>query len=342
MDETPADHGAWPGVSVIIPVAGDARGPGRWPAVSSMERQRYPGPLEVIVVSAREVADDPGLPPEATGKVRNLSAGVRRARYPVLLFCDADVEAPSGLVRDLVRALSEPGTGLAYALPCWTGGQSLPALFLEAWANAQVGTFLLPATRLASRLPVTGAVVALPRAVLGQVGGVAALAGYLADDARLGELVQAAGYRAAPRGWVHVRTGDPAWSECLGAVLRWLLTLRHHTPVAYAVSYLTHWVAAALVWGAAVEVRGGSPGQAWLPLVLVALLRILLSALPPLRAGARGVWPAVLTPLADLLAVPLWPVPLFARRITWAGTTYLVLKGGRVKPAPGPLPGRLG
>lgn len=329
---------------MIIPVAANAEGPGQLPAVGSMERQRYPGPLEVIVVSARETGDDPGLLPEATGKLRNLSAGVSRARQPVLLFCDADVEAPTGLVRDLVGALCEPGTGLAYALPCWTGGRSLPALLLAAWANAQVATFLLPATRLASRLPVTGAAVAVPRAVLAQIGGMAALAGYLADDARLGELVQAAGYRATPRGWVQVRAGRLALPECLSAVLRWLLTLRHHTPVAYAVSYLTHWVAAALVWGVAAGMRGGWPGQAWLPLVVVALLRVFLSALPVLRARgghpvARATWPALLTPLADLIAVLLWPLPLFARRITWAGTNYLVLKAGRVEPVPGPLPG---
>lgn len=336
------ERGEWPGVSVIIPVAGDAAEEGRLPAAAAMARQAYPGPLEVLLVSEREARRDPSVPADATGKVRNLWAGAARAVHPVLLFCDADVEAPPGLVRWLVEALGGPGAGLAYALPCWSGGRSLSALLLEAWADAQVGMFLVPAARLASRLPVTGAAVAVPRAVLDRVGGVGALAGYLADDARLGELVQAAGYRAVPRGWVRVRTGAPAARECLGAVLRWLLTLRHHTPLAYALSYLVHPVPAALAWGAAVSARGGPAAAAWLPLALAALLRVACSALPRVRAGAP-LWPALLAPLADLLAVPLWPAPLLVRRISWAGITYLVLGGGRVKRlAPGAGPAGAG
>lgn len=283
-------------------------------------------PAEGQPPTAQAAEDLPG----ATDKVRRLHAGVGKARYPVLAFWDADVRAPAGLLARLVRALDRPGVGLAYALPCWTGAQTLPGLLLQAWANAQVGTFLLPIASYGRRQPVTGALVLVHRHVLQEVGGMAALAGYLADDARLGELVQASGYRAVPCGWVRVGCGRRAWGEALSTFLRWLLTLRHHTPRAYALSYLTHPVAAALVWGLAMHLQGAPLLPAWAPVLAVALVRVLAASLPPRLAGASDPWVAVLAPVADLVAAVLWPAPLLVRRVTWAGTTYRILGGGRV------------
>lgn len=340
---------------MIIPVApcsADPAGRGKLPAVQSMKRQQYPGPLEVIVASALLPPDNPapaagypaaaepdasgGPPASATDKVRNLWTGVKRARHRILVFCDADVEVPSTLLRELVQALSQPEAGLSYALPCWTGARSGGPLLLQAWANAQVGAFLLPIARYARRRPVTGALVVIPRQVLEEIGGVAALAGYLADDARLGDLVQTAGYRAIPCGWVRVASGNRGWGEALSTFLRWLLTLRHHTPLAYTLSYLTHWVTAGLIWGLWMQARGANPLCAWVPLVAAAVARVWSASLPARYARAPDPWVAVLAPLADLVAAVLWPAPLLVRRVTWAGTTFRVLGGGRVLPVRAP------
>lgn len=313
---------------MIVPVA---PGEGRpRPALESLGALTYPGPLEIIV------ADQPiaPAPAPATDKVHRLWAGVNRARHPVLVFWDADVQVPPGLLPALVHVLSRPQTGLSYALPCWTGARSGPGLLLQAWANAQVGTFLLPIVARARRPPVTGALVALRRQVLEEIGGMRALAGYLADDARLGEVVHRAGYRVVPCGWVRVVVGRCSCGAALSALLRWLLTLRHHTPAAYAVSFLTHWVPAALLWGAWQAARGHSPVWAWGPLAAVAGLRVWRATLPALRAGAPDPLAAVLAPLADVVAALLWPAPLFLRHVTWAGITYRLLGGGRVAPFP--------
>jgi len=322
----------YPGVSVIVPVAdGDSLPSPVPPAVLSARRQQYPGPLEVIVVTSDPPCRGPAEDlPGATDKVRKLHAGVKKARHPILAFWDADVQAPPGLLARLVRTLDQPGAGLVYALPCWTGAATLPGLLLQAWANAQVGTFLIPIARSARRQPVTGALVVIHRRTLDQVGGTAALAGYLADDARLGELVQAAGYRAVPCGWVKVGGGRRGWGETLSTFLRWLVTLRHHTPRAYALSCLLHPVAAALLWGLWMQHRGMALGPAWGPLLAAALLRVAAASLPVRLAGARDFSVAALAPVADLLAAVLWPAPLFVRRLTWGGCTYSILGGGRV------------
>jgi hypothetical protein len=262
---------------------------------------------------------------------------VKKARHPILAFWDADVEAPAGLLARLVHFLvGQPEVGLVYALPCWTAARTLPGLLLQAWANAQVGTFLIPISRSGRRQPVTGALVLVRRRVLEEVGGTAALAGYLADDARLGELVQAAGYRAVPCGWVKVGCGRRGWGETFSTFLRWLVTLRHHTPRAYALSFLTHPVAAGLLWGLFMQHRGMAFGPAWGPLLAAALLRVVAAAWPVRLAGTSDPWVAVLAPLADLVAAVLWPAPLFVRRLTWGGYTYSILGGGRVEKRNGP------
>lgn len=321
---------SWPGVTVIVPVTSQAGEEEAGPALASLRGQDYPGEIQILIPPGR--AEEEEVP--ATDKVRQLIRGAQLGRHPWLVFWDADVRAPADLLRRLVAALCRPGAGLAYAFPCWTGARTLAGMILSTWANAQVSSFLLPAAAFARRRPVTGAVMAISRQVLRSLGGAEALRGYLADDARLGELVAREGYEAVPCGWVETGTGRIGWRQAFSTFLRWLLTLRHHTPLAYALSFLCQGAFLALVWGAWARSQGFSPAASWTPLFLVAASRGWLAGFPHRLARGEGGPPPLGAGLqvlgADLASALLWPVALLARRVTWAGRTYHLGTGGRL------------
>lgn len=117
---THRDEAAWPAVSVVIAARNEgARLPGR---VANLLNQRYPGPLEVVVVSdgstdgtAAALSRFPEnvrlVEVPAGGKPVALNAGVRAARGSILVFADARQQFSPDAIRCLVENFDDPRVG---------------------------------------------------------------------------------------------------------------------------------------------------------------------------------------------------------------------------------------
>jgi cellulose synthase/poly-beta-1,6-N-acetylglucosamine synthase-like glycosyltransferase len=116
----PFAPGGWPSISIVVAVRNEApRLAGR---IRNLLDQRYPGPVEIVVVSDGST-DDPAaglagfgpavrlieLPPG--GKPLALNAGVDAARGDIVVFADARQRFAEGAVTALVENFADPTVG---------------------------------------------------------------------------------------------------------------------------------------------------------------------------------------------------------------------------------------
>jgi ceramide glucosyltransferase len=170
--------------------------------------------------------------------------------------------------------------------------------------------------------------MATTRQHLEAIGGFAAIADYLADDFKLGNLIVRQGAFAvlspvpvacwaSPMGWRDVWTHQ----------LRWARTIRFCKPGPYAASLLGNatlwpilWLATAWNWAA------------WFGALSCVVIRMLSahalqSRLAPSLTSWRYAW---LAPVKDLLQFALWVGSWTNNRIEWRGERYRVHTGGKL------------
>ncbi|HET7334034.1 MAG TPA: glycosyltransferase, partial [Rhizomicrobium sp.] len=181
----------WPAVSILKPLHGaDA---GLEAALESFFTLDYPAPVQLVFGVAR--VDDPALPivrvlmarypavdaalvidervHGANGKISNLINMLPSAAHDVLVLSDADIAVTPDYLRAVVAALSVPGVGIVTAL---YSGHGLSGLWSDLAAGGVNYNFLpnvaFAFTRGLAR-PSFGSTIALRRAVLDEIGGLA-------------------------------------------------------------------------------------------------------------------------------------------------------------------------
>lgn len=291
------------------------------PLLQQLQDQYPDVPVQVILCPGQL-----GLNP----KVSTLRQLLPHARHDLLVISDSDVLARPDLLRCLAAALQQPGVGLATCLyrsgPAPTLGAALEALTLSADFIPSVAmAFYVEGINFA-----LGAVMALPRPVLDQLGGFAAIADFLADDYQLG-------YRASQAGWqvlllpyvVETWSGRENLAGYLAHQLRWARTYRVCRPW----GYFAYGITFALPWGLLAWLASGlAPWGGWLALFCL-LLRLTVAALAE-RAGLGGRLPwrtLLLLPLKDLISFGLWILSFLGDTVTWKGKRYRVAQDGRLQ-----------
>jgi cellulose synthase/poly-beta-1,6-N-acetylglucosamine synthase-like glycosyltransferase len=172
----PFADGNWPAISVVIAARNEA--PRLAARVENLIAQRYPGPIQIIVVSDGST-DDPAAAlrrfgPAVTlielpsgGKPAALNAGVGKAAGEVLVFADARQRFAPGALTALVENFSDPGVGGATGelvldceleTPDTEAGEGVGLYWrYEKWLRRNE-------SRVWSTLGATGAIYALRRA----------------------------------------------------------------------------------------------------------------------------------------------------------------------------------
>ncbi|MGQ9921944.1 MAG: bacteriohopanetetrol glucosamine biosynthesis glycosyltransferase HpnI [Desulfobacca sp.] len=343
----PLPRGQQPGITLLKPVRGmDAA---TRACLASFIRQDYPQRQILFGVAA---ADDPVLPilhdlqaeyasvdlkiilcPEKRGlnpKVSTLRQLLPHARYDLLVISDSDVLAPPHLLAHLAGALQEPTVGLTSCLyragPPQTVGSALEALAIHA--------DFIPSVAVAHYLEgisfALGAVMAVRREALAQLGGLEVLADYLADDYQLGQRVKQAGWQVTILPLV-VATIQPQATigGFLAHQLRWARTYRVCRPrgfLGYGVTFVffwslvTWWLGGFSWWG------GSLVAAAWLSRGVVAW-----GAQRLLSAGQPSWHFFFLLPLKDLLSFALWVLSFLGDTVIWQGQRFRVQPDGRLQ-----------
>jgi len=265
----------------------------------------------------------------ANNKVSKLLQMEPRAGYDILVISDADVQAGPDFLSRAAAALKEPGAGLV-TFPyraAWapTLGGALEALTIAGDFIPSVAVaYYLEGVRFA-----LGAAMVLPRKVLAEIGGLAVLADYLADDYQLGRRVAQAGHRVRLIPYVvETRNQISRFQDYLSHQLRWARTYRVCRPKGYLAYGVTH----ALAYSGLFALAQGPT------LPAIALLAAVLWVRGWLAYLSQTVWlrgelspmALLLLPLKDLLAFGLWVLSFLGNRVTWGGRSFRVTQEGKL------------
>ena len=275
------------------------------------------------------------------GKISTLTQLEPQARYDFLLINDSDITvSPRYLERVMGCFAPLPGasgknsaekeTGLVTALYRGRAHGTLPSRLetLGIATDFQAGVLLSRMIEGGLHYGL-GSTLAVSRAALGKIGGLATLVDHLADDYELGARVDRAGYRVALSAEV-VETAIPAyaWQGFLDHQLRWARTVRDARPWGYAGLIFTH----GLGWASLNLVASGvSPLSVWL-LGLSFFLRLALAMTVGAEVlGDHQVLPSLwLLPMRDLVAMGVWAFGFAGNTIVWRGQRF-ELKDGRLR-----------
>ncbi|MBU6396649.1 MAG: bacteriohopanetetrol glucosamine biosynthesis glycosyltransferase HpnI [Rhodospirillales bacterium] len=195
-------------------------------AVLSNLRARYPKQDIAVMVNDAEHGRN--------RKVSNLINMKPLAKHEVIVISDADVHVPPYYLNAILAAFEEPDVGLVTTI--YTGLPANPSLAAQLGV-AQLNYNFLPGALLARRLgrqDCMGVTMAIRAGVLEKIGGLEALANYLADDQVLGRLVLAAGQKIALAPVIPATTvPEQDFASLFQHELRWARTIRALVPVAY-------------------------------------------------------------------------------------------------------------
>jgi ceramide glucosyltransferase len=269
----------------------------------------------------------------ANGKVSTLVQMLPAARYAHILINDSDIFVGPEYLARVMAGFADPKAGMVtalYAGRCMADARGRIPLWgkLEALT---VSTEFVPGVLLAKQIDrrikfALGGTLAIRRDVLEEIGGLAPLVDYLADDYEMGIRTVAAGYSVvlAPE---TVATAVPpyGWSGYAAHQLRWLRTVRDSRPWGYAGLPLSF----GLLWAMAAVVASAGAIWSWALLSLSLLARVSLAlsvGVGVLGDGQvlRDLW---LVPLRDVMGAALWVASFSSDDIEWRGIRFRLKKG---------------
>ena len=333
---------AWPGVTILKPLSGDA--PGLGEDLASFCDQDYRGPVQilfgvqdstdaVIGLARRLIVERPGREIELfihspgrgpNPKVANIAALEDRIRHEIVIVADADIAVAPDYLSSVISALEPPGVG---AVTCLYRGIARGGVWARL-ASMGIDYHFLPNVLVGLRLglarPCFGSTIALRRETLAAIGGFRTFVDLVADDYAVGEAVRATGAKVAIPGLIltHACT-EQSIAELLRHELRWARTLRAVSPLGYAGSIVTHPLPLALV-GAALTGFGVS-SLAVIAVAVACRLALQLQVDHTLHVS-RGRW--WLGPARDLLAFGIYVASYFVDVVSWRGQRYRIRRDG--------------
>jgi ceramide glucosyltransferase len=347
-----------PGVTFLKPLKGCEPATGE--CLKSWLDQRYDGDIQVLfgvkspedpvcdivraLLAAHQARSGGGsgrveaqliICPESLGansKVSTLIQLERRAKQEILVISDADVRIPPDFLSQLAGSLRDDSVGLVnpfYRL----ANPATAAMRWEAVAiNADFWSQVLQSRDLAPLDFALGAVMATRRSNLRKIGGFEAIADYLADDYRLGNLIAKSGCRIELCPVVVDCVAPPMnFSQVWAHQLRWARTIRHCKPAPYAASLISNATLWPMLWLAANPSLYSACFFAFALLFRVTTALSLQARLNGSPIHWRHAW---VPPVKDILQCTLWVLSFLGRTIEWRGHRYRILPGGRLEALP--------
>ena len=257
-------------------------------------------------------------------KVANLVNMLPATRHDVLVFADSDMRVGRDYLATVTAPLGNPAIGLVTCLyKGWpTGGA-------WSWLGAlHINFGFLPGALLGEALGTGGgcfgATIALRRAVLERIGGLAVVRDELADDHRIGAAVREAGFATALSPYLVETSVSEKNLKCLWRhELRWARTVRLMAPVGFAGSIVTHAVALSLIAALFCGFNLTSLGF----LALSCALRWASAGViaRTLRLPSAGLW---LLPLRDLLSFAVFIGGFCGRKVSWRDQLFRIEPSG--------------
>ncbi|BCQ26309.1 bacteriohopanetetrol glucosamine biosynthesis glycosyltransferase HpnI [Caballeronia sp. NK8] len=281
---------------------------------------RFPEKHITVVVDARVYGPN--------RKVANLANMLDRAEHDLLCFADSDVRVKPSFLRDVVGALQQPGVGL---VTCAYRGMCAPG-FWPRVSGAMTDYHFLPGVvtglSIERARPCFGQSIAIMRATLQRIGGLAQFGHHLAEDYAIGEAVRSSGASVVVAPFIvsHACV-ETTFSQLFAHELRWSRTIRAADRMGHLGAVLMHPFPLALL---AVLFSSGNPLACGL-VVLTLVVRALLVWQTNRSTGERcNGFPWL--PLWDVLQFVIYVASFLSFRVLWRGRHFDVDGDGLMSP----------
>ncbi len=336
-----------PPVSILIPLCGaDFRA---YDNYASLCRQDYPE-FEIVFgvsdsmdssipVIARLQADFPHVPirlvisADEIGpnpKVGTLNNMLPQAVHEILLMLDSDIRVGPDFLKAISQELPPDARGLVTCLYRAGEAPGMPSKLEAAGISSEFAPGVLVAQMAGGISFAFGAAIAVGRKTLETIGGLKAIAPYLADDYMMGNLVRKAGLPVKLSGYI-VETVLPRLT--IGGFvrhqLRWARGIRACAPWGHAGSVITNGTALSFLYLA----FSGFSGFGLIVFASVIALRLWMAWM----VGVRRLGDKILRhnlPLAllrDVFSLFIWSAAFFGKRVEWRGRVFRLEKDGRIR-----------
>lgn len=263
-------------------------------------------------------------------KVSNLQGLVDASRYHLIAISDSDMRVEPSYLRSIAGEYgSMKKTGLVTCLYKISNPRSIGAAF----ESLAIALDFIPSVLIARRLEgVTfglGASMFLSKKGLQDIGGLPAIAEYLADDYQIGRRLWQKGYKnILSRVVLENVVGPMSISDHISHQLRWARTYRASRPRGFAGYGITHIFPFALLL---LVLQGPTMLTLSLPGAVLAL-RLCLAAVVYKKVIRSKTWLKwlPLLPVKDLLSFGIWAWSFAGNRVTWRGRSFKIMKDGRI------------
>lgn len=334
-----------PGITLFKPLKGaDDETP---VCLESWLAQSYGGEVQVLFGVADE--NDPvcevvreliGLYPErdlelvicnpirgANAKVSTLTYLEARAKHDFWIVSDADVFAPEDLLLQVAQQFERREVSLVNCFYALSPPSNAAMVWESVAVNADFWSQVCQSNSMKPMDFALGAVMAVRRSALKEIGGFTSLLNHLADDYQLGNRIAKAGGRIELSPVVvECRESEKTFREVWRHQLRWARTIRVCQPAPYFFSILSNATVWTLAWAV---VEGFSPAAR-----MCLILRVLTAVQNEARLTAqreRGV-EAIFAPVKDLLQFGIWLCAFTGSAVEWRGQKFRVGRGGELTP----------
>ncbi|HSP07807.1 MAG TPA: bacteriohopanetetrol glucosamine biosynthesis glycosyltransferase HpnI [Acidobacteriota bacterium] len=282
----------------------------------------FPGKDITVHISAETIGNN--------SKVNNLQNMLSAAKYEHIVIVDSDIRVGPDYLSSIVADLCEPGVGL---VTCLYRGRAcdLPSRLEAIGITSEFAPGVLSARLLEGIKFALGATMAMTRSVLQEIGGMHAIADYLADDFMLGHLISKAGYECRLSHCIVETVLAPTGvSDMIRHQIRWARGIRVCRPLGYLGMIITYGTALALLFVAAAHASMGSLIllAATLVMRLVMAWHVGVHCLKD-RVLKKSLW---LIPFRDVLSFLIWCIGLVGRRVEWRGEVYRLVGDGKLQP----------
>lgn len=265
-------------------------------------------------------------------KIGNLANMFPTARHDILVIADSDMRVGEDYLKAVVAPFARNEVGAATCLYSGSGRRGLAsrlgAMFINDWF---LPSALIPAT-FGKLSFCFGATMAVRRDVLEAIGGFEALAGFLADDYKLGRLVAERQREIALVPYIVENViAEESLSSLFNHEIRWARTIRSVQPYGYAFSIVTEVLTIALFAAISVYIATGSAVLGAAPVLGALALRLGLHYAVGATVGGRGVHAPWLVLIRDLLSFAVRVASYGSNTVLWRKQVLTVRSNSRIK-----------
>jgi ceramide glucosyltransferase len=266
------------------------------------------------------------------GKVSNLAQMLPQAQYEHILINDSDIVVGSDYLRRVMTMFAGEQVGMVTTLYRGLAGNTLPSRLEALGLSTDFMGGVLVAREMEGGVRFAlGATIATTKSVLGEIGGLEALADHLGDDYELGARTAAAGYKVELADAV-VKTALPDYSfrQFWAHQLRWARNVKDRRRAQYFGLIVTF----GLAWGILAVVVAPLMWWTWAALALIAVARAVAALAVGRRVlddpcAALDLW---LLPLRDFVALAVWLASFAGDEVEWRGLKFKVRDGKLERP----------